>query len=303
MSLRVTSGTLNRSAMAGLQANLARLQRTEEQLSSGRKLNRMSDSPVDAATAMRLRAEQGQTTQVGRNIGDGLSWLGAADSAFTQMSAMILRVRQLLVSGMNATNGAAERSAMASETDELHSALIDQANAQYLGRLVFAGTQNVAAAFEPKTGVYQGNITPIQRNVSTDGSAQLDVTVTGDQAFTTLFSDGPAGAPTAGILSRISAAMSSGDTDAMSVELSKLDAASAAMQGARSLVGARYNRLLRVQSVSEARLDSVTASLSTAESIDLPKTIIDIQTQRIAYQASLGAVAKIIQPSLLDFLR
>jgi flagellar hook-associated protein 3 FlgL len=50
-------------------------------------------------------------------------------------------------------------------------------------------------------------------------------------------------------------------------------------------------------------LDSVTASLAIAENIDLPKTIIDMQIRSTAYQASLGATAKIIQPSLLDFLR
>ena len=58
-----------------------------------------------------------------------------------------------------------------------------------------------------------------------------------------------------------------------------------------------------VQSKGEARLDTVTANLATAENIDLPKTIIDMQIQQTAYQAALGATAKIIQPSLVDFLR
>jgi len=47
----------------------------------------------------------------------------------------------------------------------------------------------------------------------------------------------------------------------------------------------------------------VTANLAIAENIDLPKTIIDMQIQSTSYQAALGAAAKIIQPSLLDFLR
>ena len=55
MSFRVTSSTLSHSVINGLQANLSRLQQTQEQLSSGRRINRMSDSPVDAAAAMRLR--------------------------------------------------------------------------------------------------------------------------------------------------------------------------------------------------------------------------------------------------------
>src|SRR6476619_1758887 len=71
MSFRVTPQTLSRGVLEGLQANLTRLQRTQEQLSSGRRLNRPSDSPVDTVNAMRVRAEKQQTQQYTRNIDDG----------------------------------------------------------------------------------------------------------------------------------------------------------------------------------------------------------------------------------------
>jgi flagellar hook-associated protein 3 FlgL len=300
MSLRVTSNTVNRSAMEGLQANLARLQQTQEQLSSGRRINRMSDSPVDAAAAMRLRAEQAANEQLGRNLEDGLNTLGAADQTFTSMSALVIRVRQLVVSGLNSTNGPSERATMAAEVDQLKDALIDLANTKYLGRPIFAGTQDVPAAFDTTTGQYLGNGEAVQRSVSADGSARLEVTVTGAATFSTLFSDANA----AGILSRITAALRDPNGPAaLNAELSNLDAASETMQNARSLVGTRFNRLLNIQSAGETRLDAVTANLAIAENIDLPKTIIDLQIQTTSYQAALGAAAKIIQPSLLDFLR
>lgn len=44
-------------------------------------------------------------------------------------------------------------------------------------------------------------------------------------------------------------------------------------------------------------------SLAQVENIDLPKTIVELQMQQVAYQAALGATAKVIQPTLLDFLR
>jgi len=301
MSLRVTSVSLNRSVMDGLQANLSRLQKTQEQLSSGRRINRMSDSPVDGAAAMRLRAEQAANEQVGRNVDDGLSTLGAADTTFTSMTSMLVRVRQLVVAGLNGTNGPDERAAMATEIDQVKDGLIGLANTQYLGRPIFAGTQDVPAAYDPTTGQYLGNGTAVQRSVSTDGSTTLGVTVPGSDAFSTLFANGD---ETAGILTRISAALRAPNgTAALNTELSNLDAASATMQTARSLVGTRYNRLLSIQGAGQTQLDSVTAKLATAENIDLPKTIIDMQIQSTSYQAALGASAKIIQPSLVDFLR
>jgi flagellar hook-associated protein 3 FlgL len=43
--------------------------------------------------------------------------------------------------------------------------------------------------------------------------------------------------------------------------------------------------------------------LSDVENIDLPKTIVDLQLQEIAYKSALSATSRVIQPSLLDFLR
>ncbi len=308
MSIRVTSATLSRSVMDGLQANLSRMQHTQAQLASGRRINRMSDSPVDGAAAMRLRAEQAANEQLGRNIDDGLNTLGAAEGAFNSMSPLLIRVRQLVVSGLNGTNGPSERAAMATEIDQIKDGLIGLANTQYLGRPIFAGTQDVPAAFDTtpgRYGLYLGNGAAVQRSVSTDGSTRLDVTVTGQTTFSTLFNSGDVTTGSApGILDRISAALrATNGAAALGAELTNLDAASETMQNAHSLVGTRFNRLLSIQSAGETRLDAVTANLGVAENIDLPKTIIDMQIQSTSYQAALGAAAKIIQPSLLDFLR
>src|SRR6476469_7663189 len=101
MSFRVSPQTLSRGVLEGLQANLTRLQRTQEQLSSGRRLSRPSDSPVDTVNAMRLRADKQQTQQYSRNIDDGLAWLSTADGALTQATDMADRVRQVVVSGIS----------------------------------------------------------------------------------------------------------------------------------------------------------------------------------------------------------
>ena len=156
------------------------------------------------------------------------------------------------------------------------------------------------AAFDATTGAYLGNGDAVQRNVSADGAAQVGVTLPGPDVFSTLFK-GSGTDP--GLLARISDALKAGDSTAMNTALGDLDRASETMQNAQSLVGSRYNRLLGVQSRGEAQLDAVGASLATTENIDLPKTIIDMQLQQTAYQAALGSAAKIIQPSLVDFLR
>ena len=54
---------------------------------------------------------------------------------------------------------------------------------------------------------------------------------------------------------------------------------------------------------AQDRQISVASQLSDIEDIDLPKTIMEMQLQQTSYQAALAASAKVIQPSLIDFLR
>jgi flagellar hook-associated protein 3 FlgL len=39
------------------------------------------------------------------------------------------------------------------------------------------------------------------------------------------------------------------------------------------------------------------------ENIDLPRTMIDINLQEVAYQTALSSAARVLQPSLIEFLR
>jgi flagellar hook-associated protein 3 FlgL len=75
------------------------------------------------------------------------------------------------------------------------------------------------------------------------------------------------------------------------------------LQSAQSTVGARYNQVTQMQQAANDRVDALTAQLSEVEDIDLPKTITDMAMQQTAYQAALAAGAKVVQPSLVDFLR
>ena len=68
-------------------------------------------------------------------------------------------------------------------------------------------------------------------------------------------------------------------------------------------VGARTARIDATKTnVDSQRLD-LKARISENEDVDLPATIMNLQSQQVAYQSALGASAKILQTSLLDYLR
>lgn len=297
---RVTPSSQNQQVTAALQASLARLQATQDQISSGRRLGKPSDSPTDTATAMSLRSEHQRSEQLDRAIDDGAARLGSADQALMQTDTLLLRVRQLLLAGSNDTNTAAERSAMAAEVDQLRSSLLDVANTRYLGQPVFAGTQDTENAYDA-SGAYLGNASPVERRVTT-GPDRVAVGITGPEAFGTLFAD-PAAPGGMGVLARVADALRTGDRTAMEQALVDVDAASDQVRTSQSIVGSRTSRLESVKTVGAAATTRMETQLSSVEGIDLAKALTDLSIQQTAYQAALSATAKVIQPSILDFLR
>ena len=97
--------------------------------------------------------------------------------------------------------------------------------------------------------------------------------------------------------------LSSGDQKGLSGLLGQIDTRMDKMLTVRAQIGARVNRVEIVQS----RLSDVNINLqkmqSKVEDIDMAEAITNMTTLENVYQASLSAGAKIIQPSLVDFLR
>jgi len=96
---RVTQRMLVDGSVGQLQSSLSRLAAVQEQLPTGRVVNRASDAPTEAATAMRLRAEIAQQTQYSRNADNGLSWLATVDTALSGMSDSVRRAREIALPG------------------------------------------------------------------------------------------------------------------------------------------------------------------------------------------------------------
>jgi len=301
-AFRITQRTVSNSMLAGLQTNQAKLHKIQEQLSSGKQISRPSDSPVKTVESMQFRSELRRTEQYVRNSDDGLAMLGAADTALTSSLDMTRRVRDLTLQGMNASVNAVGREAIASEIDALREGLVGIANARYLDRPVFGGTTPGQSAYTVPTstdpgGQYMGDAGVIARTVA--AGIQVEVNVTGPQVF------GQGESQLFDVLKGLSATLRGPESGLSDLDngLTKLDTAGNRIISALGTLGARFNRMDTMRVRAEDQLVSLTNNLSEVESIDLPRTIVDLQMQEVAYKAALGATARVVQPSLLDFLR
>src|SRR5690349_19178010 len=100
---RITESSIHTRVLANLQRNLARGAQYQDQLSSGKQLNRPSDSPSGTVSALQLRAETRMSQQYSRNADDGLGWLGTVEDTLGSASTLVNRARDLTVQGLNTT--------------------------------------------------------------------------------------------------------------------------------------------------------------------------------------------------------
>ena len=167
------------------------------------------------------------------------------------------------------------------------------ANTQHMGRSLFGGTSDNPVAFQPD-GTFVGDSHPVDRTVGE--GITVTVNTTGPDAFS-VGADNLFAVMTDTITRMTTAPDQLGDS------LTRLDAVADKMRTALAEVGTRYGRVETAMStLTDVNLTS-SAALSEVENIDLAKAVVDLQMQEVAYQAALGATARVLQPSLLDFLR
>jgi flagellar hook-associated protein 3 FlgL len=291
---RVTYHQLGTTALRGVQGNLDRLASLQGQLSSGRSVNRPSDSPSGTSAAMSFRSDIKSNTQYARNADDGIAWLGYADQALQTTFSLSNKVRDLAVQAASTgTQGQTARDAIATEVKQLRDSLIENANSTYLGRPVFGGTTAGSLAYD-KDGTYLGDNGKVMRTVA--NGVQVRVDSNGPEIFGTgndqLFK----------IVADV-ADHASNDPAKLQEDLTRLDKALTTLRSGAADVGARYNRVESLKQGADDKKLTLNNGLNEIESVDLADATMQLQLQQVAYQAALGSASKVLQLSLTDFLR
>ncbi len=293
--MRITQGSIAASSLANLQASLARGAKLQAQLTSGKVISRPSDSPTGTVSSLSLRSQIASQEQFSRNAADGQAWLGTVDSTLQSVNSRLQRVRDLTVQASSTGNmDTPARQAIATEITSLRSELMGLANTNYSGRPVFGGTTAGGTAFDPTSYAYVGDSGQVTRRM--DAATTIEVGADGQAVFGT-------GSGSVFALLDTLANDAVNNPSALSASLTALDGRMSSVLQTLTDVGVRYNRVETAATTADDRALSLGTTLSGVEDIDLPKTILDLQLQSTSYQAALQATAKVLQPSLMDFLR
>jgi flagellar hook-associated protein 3 FlgL len=294
MISRVTATSMTQTAMRHLQANLTQLARLQEQATSQRAFSVPSDDPAAAATALQVHAAQQRNDQYARNIDDGLAWVTTIDNSLSASTSLLRRARDLTVRGANSGSlDATAKEAIAVELQGIRDELLAQANTTVLGRAVFAGTSNTGAAFDADYGFTGTTGSEVTRRVSDGVAVRVDadgsaVFGTGDESVFALLD---------GVVADLRAGTDVGG------RLTAIDDRMSAMLGVQGTVGARQAQIERAKEAAVGQSVSLEARRAAVEDVDSVEVLVKLQSQELVYQSALAVTGRVMQPSLLEFLR
>ncbi|WP_049825077.1 flagellar hook-associated protein FlgL [Paenibacillus sp. 1-18] len=306
--MRVTNNMLSSQLLLNLNRNSERMNNTQNQMSTGRKLNKPSDDPVGITYSLRYRSELSSNEQYQRNVDSAVSWLDFNDTVMDQAGQIMQRVRELTVQASTGTNPQSALDSINKEIGQLKEQMIDVVNSQLNGKYIFNGQTYDKKPYDLPLNADNTHDTSGAASIVTDTgnvnfivgeNVALPINVTGNEVVGTsadadnLFT----------IFNQLSAALASGNIKASGDQLANIDTRVGKMLKVRSEMGAKSNRVELMQSRLKDLEVNLTDLQSKTEDADYAELLMNSKIQENIYNASLSAGAKIISPSLMDFLR
>lgn len=307
--MRITNRVMNNNLLLNLNRGLTRLDRLNNQLASKKQINVPSDDPVKAGTILRTSTSIREVDQYTRNIDSAESWLDASDVVMKDVLAVIHRAKELGVYGASSHLDGTARQALADEVKELHGNVLQLANSMHGGRYLFAGQYTQTKPFEEVSGPgpgpgpglpdveflpgieTQANDMSIEFEIGT--GVKMGVNMNGQELFMPIFE---ALQNLHGELNAATPSSSSGVLDDLDNALDNVLQQVSELGGKQNRVGLAKERMLDLKL-------NLTKILSEDQDLDYAEAIMELKMEEFAYRTALSVGARIIQPTLVDFLR
>ena len=302
--MRITQSMLTRMNMQQLSLQRGRLAQTQEQASTGRRLNRPSDDPVDYRGALRLKDAMSQTERYLRSVDLSRTRLRASEAAIADAMDVVGEAQALAVQARNSTNGPDARAALRSQVEQLFDQLLDASNARAPGGgHVFAGVASDAPAFVQTGGFVAGSPPPtvafagVDRPIAVeiDEGVTIEVTRSGQDVF-------QGGVDLFDVVGRLWQGLDQDDPALIDSALGDLDVAFQQLNLERARIGGAEAKADSFERRLTGERDELAAQVSLLEDVDAFEVFSALAIQEAALQASLAVTARMQQPTLLDFL-
>ncbi len=296
--MRVTNKMMVQNMSWQLNSSLSRMSELSEQLSTGKRFSRPSQDPVGTVFSMRARNDLGINDQFRENVRAAQDWLNLTDNAMNNMGETIHRSRELMTQAASDVHSPGGLEAIAQEVRELQDGIMELANTRLGERYIFGGQRTTEPPLERVVDeegqvqyLYNGDEGPI--NMSPAPGTEVDINMNAAQVFQPFIEE----------LEQFIGFLEEGDIQGISELKGSLDEKQSDFMGMWAQVGAAARRM----DLSEQRIMDqdvyLQKVLSDAEDAEITEVITQLKMEENVYRSALASGARIIQPTLIDFMR
>ena len=303
--MRVTHHGLVEQVIANVERRMAKIARSQEQIATGRRINRPSDDPAAAGELLKLESRYMRLDQYSRNIRNGLSHLKMTETGLGRIKDIIIRARSLAVKGANGALDKQDRKAIAGQIEQILQELLSTANQKFGNRYLFGGTetrkppyQAVDGSNERLSGIIPNFAEPLTviELLAEEGErvkisfAASDVFDLGDGE--TLFT----------ILFELRDALDDNSETFTGAAITKLDDALEKLNAVSAMLGARVNSIESMLGRITDQQINLNDRINDLGAVDIVEAITRLSENQVSYEMALRMSAKVIQPSLVNFV-
>ncbi len=264
MGLRINTNTASLNAQRTMWGTKLGLDKSMERLSSGFRINRAGDDAAGLAISENLRAQIRGLKQASRNAQDGISLVQVAEGGLNEVSALLIRLRELAVQSASDTIGPIERQFLNVEYDQMVSEIDRIADGTE-----FNGTQLLSGV---------GSILDFQ--VGTRNNPEID---------RISFDASRADANSAALGINLT---SVADKASAQNSLSAIDQAIVSVSAMRADFGAIQNRLQSTVSNIQVSVENMAAANSRIRDVDVAEETSEMTKNQILLQAGTSVLAQ-----------
>lgn len=312
--MRITNSNMMSSYLRDVQNNLQSMDKLNTQLNTGKQINKMSDDPYKAVKIMNTQNEISDVEEYNYNCDEIIGWLDITDEALDRVGNLTSEIKTLLTS-IQGTFGPDEIKAVQTEINEKVKQIGESMNTTYAGKYVFGGSITdqppVKIETNSDTGLVILSINE-KDNPKLDEKLKVEISdgITLDYNLTInniIKTEGKETGKTNGLemLNDIVQKLNSDpvDMDEIGKLSSDLDDFMNDTLNNRSLVGAKTNTVEAIKSSNEENILEMKGAFSLIQDVDFVEKFMELKEAEMAYTASLQVGAKLLQPTILDYLR
>jgi flagellar hook-associated protein 3 FlgL len=299
--------------MSNINRNMSLMELYQNQLSSGRRITRLSDDPIGIMSVLDARAKLRKLGMHSDSIGEAKSWLRQTESSLSEMNNVIVKLYETAESAANGTMTDEDRQAAGELVKQLREHIVQLGNSPYGGRYIFGGYNTTSEPFTYDAGT--GELLYNGENLVTADAATVDalkaqvikyatgVDVTTIVSLNGVQLMGSGDGNIDKILGDFYTALTSGaDAGAFQTFVGQLQDKQQDILALLADVGGRTNRLDMMASANEDSELNYTEVLSNVEDVDQVEATMQYKMAEAVYRSALAVGARVIMPTLLDFL-